>query len=599
MLRALTLLSFALAVPVAAQVAVVPPRATVAPLSTTILGWPDVIWRGQADLAHTLEQAQDLAWSAQDLAWNSQDFTFAYNYGLDAFNHLTTTWNDGALFGSVNGPRAAWAKNDPADSLYRSARDLLNRGDYRKSASQFKELPQKFPTSVYVNDAMYWQAFALYRIGSTPELQEALTVLEVLKARAPAQDAASKNNNPAYSEDVQTALDRAKQRAASAAANADRAKEFAATAAADKSRLTPTLNSLHTDLFESANLSRYTLASSFEPYRFQNGGTDATQLAARIARVLSERGLAGDAAVKRALANAVNSCDSEDQQVRAEALQALMQSDPEVARQSAIRALAKKDECSASLRRSAVVLLASTKDEATANLLIPVAKSDPSTDVRTTAIDQLSRMPGKTAVTTLQDLAASGDNEQIQISAVRALSASSAPEAKAGLRALIEKNDAMEFLRTQALKRFGQESSPDDISWLRGVYPKVTSPRVKEGIVSAVARIGGDANDQWLSGLVRNEDEPLEARMSALRAAGRSMGIIALGKLYDASTQRQIRSTLIDLLSSRKEPAAVDKLIDIAKTGTDPGIRRSAISALARSKDPRAQKMLLDLVDHE
>jgi HEAT repeat protein len=77
------------------------------------------------------------------------------------------------------------------------------------------------------------------------------------------------------------------------------------------------------------------------------------------------------------------------------------------------------------------------------------------------------------------------------------------------------------------------------------------------------------------------------------------MDAAALAKLYDASSERQVRSTIIELLSARKDGAGVDKLIDIAKNGTDPGMRRSAISALARSKDPRAQKLLLDLVDHE
>ena len=40
-----------------------------------------------------------------------------------------------------------------------------------------------------------------------------------------------------------------------------------------------------------------------------------------------------------------------------------------------------------------------------------------------------------------------------------------------------------------------------------------------------------------------------------------------------------------------------DKLIDVARAGTDPAMRRMAISALSRSKDPRATKLLLELVD--
>ena len=50
-------------------------------------------------------------------------------------------------------------------------------------------------------------------------------------------------------------------------------------------------------------------------------------------------------------------------------------------------------------------------------------------------------------------------------------------------------------------------------------------------------------------------------------------------------------------LANREEPAATDKLIEIARSGTDPVIRRQAISALARKKDPRTTKLLLDLVE--
>ena len=41
----------------------------------------------------------------------------------------------------------------------------------------------------------------------------------------------------------------------------------------------------------------------------------------------------------------------------------------------------------------------------------------------------------------------------------------------------------------------------------------------------------------------------------------------------------------------------MDKLIEIAKSGTDPSMRREAINALSRSKDPRAAKLLLELID--
>ena len=67
---------------------------------------------------------------------------------------------------SLHAPQG-WAPQDPADSLYRQAQQAMSRGDYRRAASLFKDLPVKQPNSVYASDALYWQAFSLYRIGGT------------------------------------------------------------------------------------------------------------------------------------------------------------------------------------------------------------------------------------------------------------------------------------------------------------------------------------------------------------------------------------------------------------------------------------------------
>ena len=87
-------------------------------------------------------------------------------------------------------------------------------------------------------------------------------------------------------------------------------------------------------------------------------------------------------------------------------------------------------------------------------------------------------------------------------------------------------------------------------------------------------------------------------KRAALERAGRTMDVAALIKTYDASAQRPIRETAMQLLSERKQPEALDKILDIAKNGTDTRMRTQAINILSRSKDPRANKLLLQLVDH-
>jgi TolA-binding protein len=415
-------------------------------------------------------------------------------------------------------PPSPWIQSDPADSAYRAASQMLNRGDYRKAAAMFKDIPVRFQYSAYAPEAMYWQAMALYRIGNTPDLQEALAVLEALKAKYPNTRARAQRDVP--------------------------------------------------------------------------------ELSMRIAGTLSSRGLAGDDHVKRALAQgAGNSCDSEDQSVRAQALSALMESDADAAAQMAQRILGKKDDCSVQLRRNAVMIVSRKRDAQTLATLTAVAKIDPSSEVRQQAVRYLASMPGDDALAAIEDLLKSSDDQNVQREAVRALATHSSPRARQAARAIVERNDAQESLRLSALRAFDRErSTADDANWLRSIYPKVENPRVKAEIVSTITRIGGEGMDQWLLTLAKNDDESLEARSNAVRRAAQTMDIPSLGKFYDSVAQQQLRSSIIDALGNRPEAGATDKLLDIVKTGTDPRLREQAIYALTRKKDPRTTQLLLDVI---
>jgi HEAT repeat protein len=414
-------------------------------------------------------------------------------------------------------PRApqGWAPQDPADSLYRQAQQAMNRGDYRRAASLFKDLPVKQPNSVYASDALYWEAFSLYRIGGTTELQEALAALDMRKSKYPVG---------------------------------------------------------------------------------RTRGDADPALATRIAGVLSARGLGDKDLVKRALTEGGNACDQEDQSVRSEALNALRQTDPDEALAQAKKILGRKDECSVQLRRSALWLVANKKDAAATAALVAVAKNDPSMDLRADATSFLGSMSGDDALAALEELMKS-DDERVQRSAVRALTTFPSPRARTAMRSLIENNGASEQLRISALDAFDRDRSTlDDASWLRSIYNKVDNSRIKARIVSAVSRIGGEQNDQWLLSLAKNEDESIDVRQNALRYVARQADIASLNKFYDGVSARPLREEIINALGNRKEPEATDKLIEIAKSGTDPQVRRDAINTLTRKNDPRTTKLLLDLI---
>jgi HEAT repeat protein len=414
-------------------------------------------------------------------------------------------------------PPQPWAQKDPADSLYRLARQTLNRGEYRRASQLFGDITQRFPNSAYAADARYWRAFALSRIGGVNELRDALASL-----------------------------------------NGDGRRYYQASLKADAA----------------------TLASRIRGALAQLGDARAVT---QVEREAGEQGVP---------------CDKEDAAVRIAALNSLGNLDHESTTPILKRILAKRDSCSASLRRNALFLLAKHANPEATGLIITSARNDADPHVRHEALRWLARMPGDEAIATLEEIVRNPGDESMRQSAVAALARSDSPRARQAIRNIIERSDVPESVRAKALSSIAKDESPDGGAYIRNVYPRLETPRLKLYAVRAVARIGGSENERWLLSIVRNQSEPLDLRSTALTYVGRSA--IPIGDLvgmYDAAGDRPLRMRLISLYGSRKEPEAADKLAAIAKAGTDPEMRRMAISALSRKNDPRTRKLLLEILD--
>ena len=72
----------------------------------------------------------------------------------------------------------------PDAVLYRAAREELSRGAYRRAATAFADLVVRHPESPLAAEALYWQAFALYKSGDdTESLHAAQAILTALRGR--------------------------------------------------------------------------------------------------------------------------------------------------------------------------------------------------------------------------------------------------------------------------------------------------------------------------------------------------------------------------------------------------------------------------------
>jgi HEAT repeat protein len=462
----------------------------------------------------------------------SYDPSFA-RLGFAAANAQT-----GNQFSSVdqqqaNLPPEPWAKADPADSLYRLAREAMSRGDYKRAAEIFHRIPERYPQSAYAGQAMYYEAYSLYRSGNGDDLTTARDRLKELKLRYPA---AAKNDGAVLLTRVCGEL--AKRGDESCAADIDAKAQ---------------------------------------------GDVDVT----------------GGQTVTVPRGSQASSCPSDDDENddRIAALNALLQMDADRAMPILQKVLARRDACSAGLRRKAVFLVSQKRTTETANILMSVARSDPDQEVREQAVFWLSQVPGSTPL--LEEILRGNADENIKEKALFALSQQNEPRAQQSLRDFASRESESPDLREKAIFWLGQRRDAGNTEFLRGLYSRLTNEDLKEKILFSLSQQRGAGNEQWLMNIALNPKEDIELRKKALFWAGQSgMAISEFAQLYDRMGDTEMKEGIIFVLSQRQsDKAAIDKMFDIARNDKDPDLRKKAIFWLGQSRDPRVQQFLMDLIN--
>ncbi|HEX2091867.1 MAG TPA: HEAT repeat domain-containing protein [Longimicrobiaceae bacterium] len=346
--------------------------------------------------------------------------------------------------------------------------------------------------------------------------------------------------------------------------------------------------------------------------RFPRAATrgDADVLATRIRGELARMGDAGAAVrVARDAARAAaptggagsaggqGACTGNEDDVRTAALNALLQMNTEQAVPILRQVLARRDACSAPLRKQAVFLLSQKRTAETENLLLSVARQDPDPDVREKAVFWLSQIPTERAVDVLQEILGSSRDDGVREKAIFALSQHPSARARQVLRDVAEQSSLPAALRERAIFWIGQRPSAQNASFLRALYGRLDSEQLKERTLFSLSQMQGQGNDRWLLEVVTNEREPVELRKMALFWAGQTgASVEEISGVYARISNREVREQVIFVLSQRQEAAALDRLIEIARSDRDAGLRQKAIFWLGQSKDPRAARALQDIV---
>ena len=437
---------------------------------------------------------------------------------------------------------APWLRGDPADSLYRVAREALNSGNFHRAAGLFADLVRKYPRSGYAGDALYWQAFAQYREGGADNLKNALARLETQRASYP--KATTRGDADALATRIRGALARQ--------GDPNAAESLVATANSATS-----------------------VGSGYS--------SSAT----------SSSGGAGSSA------GSSNSDDcNDDDDVKVAALNAVMQMDAERAMPLLTRVLARRDPGSLCLRRKAVFMVAQQKSSQSADMLVAAARNDPDAEVRSQAVFWLSQVNTPQAVAALDSIARRTTDPELQEKAVFALSQQNDPRAAKALRDIAELTTAPHKVREQAIFWLSQSKSAG-ADYLKGLYDRLDDDELKEKVIFGMSQINSPESGAWLLALAKNPKSSTELRKKAIfwLAQGGATGN-DLGALYQSLDQPELKEQAIFALSQSRDSSAVDRLMDIAKKDSDREMRKKALFWLSQSHDPRVVALIEQILNN-
>jgi HEAT repeat protein len=436
---------------------------------------------------------------------------------------------------------AAWLQQDPGDSLYKAARDALNRGQYRVAADLFHSLRDRYSTSGYVGDALYWEAFARYRMGTMDDLRTGLDLLTVQEL--------------SYA----TAGTRAE-----------------ADVLATRIR---------------GQLARRGDALAAEQLAVESG---------IMARSTGERERAEQRERERqhAQQKVETRQRSEEEEIKLVALDALLMMDREQAIPVLQELLQRRDPESVDLRQRAVLILGKQQTPETETIMLDVLRNDPDPEVRGMAAMFLARSSSEAAYQALAEIVRTSDDIALKERTVFALAQRQDERSLALMKDVARQPGQGEEVQAVAITMLARSKDPANLDYVRQLYASAQSVHVKERILYSLAMSGRAEDRRWIMDRALDPNEPIDVRRQALVMAvqQKEVQVSQIVSLYDEVPDIEMREQLLYVLAMRDDPAAVDKLMDIARTDPSPHTRQQAITMLGRSKDPRVAKFLVELI---
>ncbi len=268
---------------------------------------------------------------------------------------------------------------------------------------------------------------------------------------------------------------------------------------------------------------------------------------------------------------------------------------------SRLLALAQRTSAPTETRRRAVSWLGEFGDASFAKPLAALATTSDSgkKGVADAALFALSRLPDGAGAPTLIEVAHGHYADELRAKAVFWLGQSDDARGRAEVRSIAGDESAPANLRARAVFSLGEgdAATADDYRFLRDLFSKVTSEKIRDQILMVMSHSDDSTSRQWLLTVAGDERAPVEARKKAIFWAGQGdVSTDEIARFYDSVQDRSVKEHTIFVLSQRDDEAATRKLMSIATGNGDVSLRKKALFWLGQKDDPAVTKAISDLV---
>ena len=481
-----------------------------------------------------------------------------------------------------------------ANSVFRSARDLITDGEWAKAQEKFSEYVTAFPNAKNLDAALYWLAYTQQKLG---KLDECRATIDRLLEKYP---------NTTWKEDARLLL----------------------------AQLAGSSSIAYRDLVSSLN-AQAAVARTLDDTVLYAPGAPLTAVevmpmppgAQGLGRGIGV-GQGPQAAQVWSLEGSLNSDDNSDDpcEFKIVVLQALFQTDLQrgimVAtdwlkpgstqtvrcKGAALTLLGRnggkavtpvilgvaRNESDLRLRARAISTLGATNDDSVLDALRDFALNSPDNDIVEASLYALSKHTGERAISILSDIAVSGKTVGQRKVAIMSIATRPGEPAVDALLRIYDADQSFE-IRRAVISGFANRRSERAGNKLVEIARSSDNVDLRKAAIGAISRRGGDKAVEFLLNLYDNEkNEALKDQILNSLGFGSAFYVgtpVAIGSgqatvAYPATTRNRL-----------DDQRVITKLIEIARNPKEPMERRKrAIGWLSRSKDPKVLEFLQELL---